>query len=209
MGKGELAPKVEAIYQAVIQLYAEGADLNNLTVAEITAKAGIGKGTAYDYFANKEEMIAGALFYEMKKSCQSLSEYFKREKDLYGKIYALLSQVEKKLAGTGCFFRTLHLMMDHSAMSDTMRKMIRGREKDEILLDDLLRIMIEDELSGTEVLPEDKEYLVLNTISNIICFAMSQYDMANVMCLDNETIKQKICRGVCWEVERLKETKAQ
>ena len=45
MGRSELAPKVKATYQAVIQLLIEGADLNNLTVSEITAKAGIGKGT--------------------------------------------------------------------------------------------------------------------------------------------------------------------
>ena len=47
-----LSPKMTAVYQAVIELFTEGADLNNLTVAEITAKAGIGKGTAYEYFSN-------------------------------------------------------------------------------------------------------------------------------------------------------------
>ena len=59
-------PKVKAVYQAVIALFAEGADLNSLTVAEIAEKAGIGKGTVYEYFKNKEEMIAGALFQQMK-----------------------------------------------------------------------------------------------------------------------------------------------
>ena len=34
-----LSPKMTAVYQAVIELFTEGADLNNLTVAEITAKA--------------------------------------------------------------------------------------------------------------------------------------------------------------------------
>ena len=47
-------PKVKAVYQAVIALFAEGADLNSLTVAEIAEKAGIGKGTVYEYFKNNE-----------------------------------------------------------------------------------------------------------------------------------------------------------
>lgn len=95
MGNTHLAPKVKATYEAVIALFMEGADLNNLTVAEITAKAGIGKGTAYEYFSNKEEMIAGALFYELKESCESLYEHLKKEKDLYGKMNAILLSMEK------------------------------------------------------------------------------------------------------------------
>ena len=47
MEKG-LAPKVEALYQAIMALFVEGADLNTLTVAEIARKAGIGKGTVYE-----------------------------------------------------------------------------------------------------------------------------------------------------------------
>ena len=38
MEKG-LAPKVEALYQAIMALFVEGADLNTLTVAEIARKA--------------------------------------------------------------------------------------------------------------------------------------------------------------------------
>lgn len=62
MERSELAPKVTATYQAVIDLLMEGVDVGSLTVSEITGRAGIGKGTAYDYFSSKEEMIAGALF---------------------------------------------------------------------------------------------------------------------------------------------------
>ncbi|MGN0365404.1 MAG: TetR/AcrR family transcriptional regulator [Suilimivivens sp.] len=206
MGRGELAPKVEAIYQAVIQLYMEGADLNNLTVSEITAKAGIGKGTAYDYFSNKEEMIAGALFYEMKNACQRLYKCFKQEKDLYGKIYVLLTQIERQLTGTGCFFRALHVMMDHSSVGTRVRELIQNREDDELLINDLLRGVIEEELANAKVSPEDREYLVLNAVSKIICFTMFQYDKKNMASLNPQTLKEKICEDICSEIERLKES---
>ena len=65
----EYLPKEKAIYQAVLALFEEGADLNSLTVSEITKRAGIGKGTAYEYFSDKEEMIAKALFYTTDIFC--------------------------------------------------------------------------------------------------------------------------------------------
>ena len=80
MNDKELAPKVMALYGAVIALLREGADLNNVTVAEIAAKAGIGKGTIYEYFSNKEEMIAEALFYKLKTDCQEMYRLINKEK---------------------------------------------------------------------------------------------------------------------------------
>ena len=53
MERSELAPKVTATYQAVIDLLMEGVDVGSLTVSEITGRAGIGKGTDYDYFSSK------------------------------------------------------------------------------------------------------------------------------------------------------------
>ena len=44
--------KVLAMYQAVIEFINEGCDINTLKVAVITGRAGIGKGTAYEYFSS-------------------------------------------------------------------------------------------------------------------------------------------------------------
>lgn len=63
----EYPPKVKAMYEAVLELFASGRELSSLKVSEITAKAGIGKGTAYEYFSTKEEMIVGAIRYEAAK----------------------------------------------------------------------------------------------------------------------------------------------
>lgn len=60
-------PKVKAMFEAVLELFASGRELSTLKVSEITSKAGIGKGTAYEYFSTKEEMIVGAIEYEAAK----------------------------------------------------------------------------------------------------------------------------------------------
>lgn len=58
-GRESYPPKVKAMYEAVLDLFASGRELSTLKVSEITARAGIGKGTAYEYFSSKEEMIVG------------------------------------------------------------------------------------------------------------------------------------------------------
>lgn len=63
MGEHKDNSKEIAIYDAIIDLINEGADVNSMKVGEITAKAGIGKGTAYEYFESKEEMVEKALFH--------------------------------------------------------------------------------------------------------------------------------------------------
>ena len=65
--------------------------LNNnkpeFTEAEITSKAGIGKGTAYEYFSDKDEMIAKAIFYHVEQFCNGLYEEMQKENGLY-RIYS-------------------------------------------------------------------------------------------------------------------------
>ena len=57
--------KVVAIYEAVNRLIGEGRDVSQIIVSDIAHEAGIGKGTIYDYFENKEEIIGRALYYQL------------------------------------------------------------------------------------------------------------------------------------------------
>ena len=68
----KIPAKVEKLYGAVIHLLEDGKNVSSLTVAEITEKAGIGKGTAYEYFKSKEEMIARAILYGIIQSFEEI-----------------------------------------------------------------------------------------------------------------------------------------
>ena len=65
--ENELKPKVRALYEAVLELLNENADISTMKVSDITSRAGIGKGTAYDYFKSKEEIIACAVMYDARR----------------------------------------------------------------------------------------------------------------------------------------------
>ena len=87
-------PKVKAMYEAVLELFASGRELGTLKVSEITAKAGIGKGTAYEYFSTKEEMIVGAIRYEASKHIAIIAELIEKGQSFQEIIFQGLDMLE-------------------------------------------------------------------------------------------------------------------
>ena len=202
MEKQELSPKVLAAYRAVAELFMEGADLSSLTVSEITARAGIGKGTVYDYFANKEEMLAGALYHEMDVVCSDLHKQLQKKRNLYEKMEQILVDMEEHMQEVGCAFKVLHLLMDNSQVSKQLRELFRKRKDNEIPLFALLRELIREELGEDISLPgEDILYLVMNTVSRLICYAMYLNQDEAVRFFDSKTMRERLCRDICRDVE--------
>ena len=70
----KLSPKVKALYEAVEELIFENIDVKEIKVSDITERAGIGKGTAYEYFRNKEEIISSAMLYHIDLICRQMIE---------------------------------------------------------------------------------------------------------------------------------------
>ncbi len=202
MEKQELSPKVLAAYKAVAELFMEGADLSSLTVSEITARAGIGKGTVYDYFANKEEMLAGALYHEMDVVCSELYKQLQKKRDLYEKMEQILVDMEEHMQEVGCAFKVLHLLMDNSQVSKQLRELFRRKKDNEIPLFVLLRELIREELGEDISLSgEDITYLVMNTVSRLICYAMYLNQDEAVRSFDTKTMRERLCRDICRDVE--------
>lgn len=59
-----MADKKSLLYEAALELISENpTNPTAIRVSEIAARAGIGKGTVYEYFPTKEELLCGALNY--------------------------------------------------------------------------------------------------------------------------------------------------
>ena len=82
--------KVRLMYEAVSQLLKGKQELTSIKVQDITAKAGIGKGTAYEYFSSKEEIIANALMYEYAVKISHLVESAFAEKEFKSRCYKVM-----------------------------------------------------------------------------------------------------------------------
>ncbi len=48
-----------ALYEAALRLIAKGVNPAAMKVQQIADEAGIGKGTVYEYFASKDEILQG------------------------------------------------------------------------------------------------------------------------------------------------------
>ena len=201
----EYLPKERAIYQAVLALFEEGADINNLTVSEITRRAGIGKGTAYEYFSGKEEMIAKAFFYNGERFCRQLYEGMCGEKDLYHKVNYVLLAMERQVARTDCIFRLIHMLSDNSSVSRCVKELLKQKKiSGEIPVIDVIRRVLNDELDGRELPSEDKMiYLVLSIYSKVFCYGMALKEELYEKAEQREVVRGLISKGICREVEEI------
>lgn len=201
----EYQPKEQAIYQAVLELFEEGADMNSITVAEITGRAGIGKGTAYDYFSGKEEMIAKAFFYNGEVFCRQLYEGVCRETTLTDKVNYVLLAMEQQITKTNCVFRLMHMLSDHSPVSVWIRELLKEKkEKKEIGIvpaADVIRKVLNDELNGRQMPSGEKmTYLMMSIYSRIFCYGMLINDEKYRQEEQRKEVRELVNQGICREV---------
>lgn len=197
----EYLPKEKAIYQAVLALFEEGADLNSLTVSEITKRAGIGKGTAYEYFSDKEEMIAKALFYTTDIFCKHLYKGIAEKESLYAKIDFLLLTMEEQIGNTNCIFR-LMLSSDNSMLSKRMRELMEEKElSGERPVMGIIKRILEDEFQDNKIPSGERmEYLVMCVFSKLWCFALWLEKGVQRKPEDRAAMRELVAEGICREV---------
>ncbi|MGM9629843.1 TetR/AcrR family transcriptional regulator [Butyricicoccus sp.] len=59
------SPKEIAAFQGLFALAKDGRRFSSIKVQDIATAAGMGKGTLYEYFSSKEEILSGAIFYAL------------------------------------------------------------------------------------------------------------------------------------------------
>lgn len=92
--EGELPEKEKQLFSAVYDLLEEGADLSRLTVSDITQRAGIGKGTAYEYAKSKEELLAKAMGHQVLRSVRALGETVRAKEGLEAKLNGIFDWLD-------------------------------------------------------------------------------------------------------------------
>lgn len=117
----EIPEKVLLIYQAVPQMLKEGADINTLKVSEITERAGIGKGTAYEYFSSKEELITRALLFYIEKKVNDIENISESQNSFPDKIHAVLDYVEQNFDDIRGFCMLVRIGTGSYEISETLK----------------------------------------------------------------------------------------
>ncbi|MDD7023869.1 MAG: helix-turn-helix domain containing protein [Oscillospiraceae bacterium] len=109
--EGERLPeKVEWMFQAVIDMISEDYDISTIKVADITRRAGIGKGTAYEYFQSKEELIGEALDWNFHRQMRELCQAVDKAQSFREKVYTVLDWMGCKVPSKKTFMEVITMI---------------------------------------------------------------------------------------------------
>ena len=122
----QIPAKVLQMYRAVVRLIAEGAEPAKLRVSTITEEAEIGKGTAYEYFDSKEEIVVCAVAHQMQTMMAALEKELLRCSGFREQLEYLLDEISTQEEQNNCFFRLVHLMTDNSEFSRQIRQRLES-----------------------------------------------------------------------------------
>lgn len=167
----QVPSKVLLIYKAVEKLVAAGEDINVVRVAAITELAGIGKGTAYDYFETKEELLACSLLYQMRKLAGELREIFSEDKSFAQQIRNCLDEMESAEEKRKYFLRYVHIMTADSAYCQIVREKMCRKEFVSFLPLTVLREAVERGIQAGELRRDiPAEYVATSAISKLLTY---------------------------------------
>lgn len=201
--RSEISPKMLLLYQAVIELLTEGVDVNTLKISEITQKAGIGKGTAYDYFQSKEEVIGKGVIYYMNQFLKEAEEDIKELPTFQEGASYLFDLLERNLNERGCLLQVVHLFFGSSQVSEYLRKAVENKEA--LLPMYVLDKMVESAKAKGEIKPGyPSAYIVSTMCARYLTYAAvldaREEDRAMYsMKVDKKEFRELIFQGIMQE----------
>lgn len=172
----KIPEKVAAMYEAVGMLIMKGLDVPEIKVSMITEQAGIGKGTAYEYFDSKEDLIVCALVYHMRRMSDRLETALGQCGSFREQLTMMLDQCGRNEEDGQYFIRFVHVITDNSVFG----RLVRNKLSDpngEVPVVNLLGRLLKAGMERGEVrsdLPLD--YLVCTLFSRFLTYTIYLYE---------------------------------
>lgn len=177
----QIPPKVLQLYQAVLQLVEEGADVGNIRVSTITERAGIGKGTAYEYFDSKEEIVACAVVYRMAILREWLQSKLEKRESFAEQLDFLLEEICKRNCEMNGLLQLIHILTDHSELSRLIYQKMESKAFEPYMPIALFRNVIDMGIRKGELrsdLPPD--YQVYTLLSHLMAYMLAIHTEQNL-----------------------------
>lgn len=94
MDKIKYSQKEIDIFNGLIGLMKEGVNPYLIKVSDIARAANIGKGTIYDYFSSKEDVISKAIIYGIKEEVRLITKKVRTKENFKDRFYEILNIME-------------------------------------------------------------------------------------------------------------------
>ncbi len=197
---GKVPPKVEKLYGAVRQLIQEGVDVTNIKVSSLTELAGIGKGTAYEYFDTKEEIVACAVVYHVAVMMDWLRLRFHEKGSFAESLDFMLDEIDMRNCRMQGFFWFVHMLTDNTEISHLVRQKIHAEEFARYEPVAFFRSELEERRQKGELRHDQPlDYQVYVLFSHLVAYMMAVYTEKNLQ-LDMGTLRPLVCRGILKEL---------
>lgn len=192
--------KIAAIYAAVQELVLEGEDLVKLRVSDIASRAGIGKGTVYDYFSSREEIIVKALVQLSTSTMNQLIAQLDTLSCFEDKMFLLFDGMEKQIKARTCIIKFISMLNEKDMFQDIYNGVIEEAVAQNAHPIRLIRYLLE---SGKEegIISKElsQEYMEMSFFSKLIAYIMfTDLDCGNRECT-GEVFKRELYQGICRE----------
>ncbi len=169
----EIPPKVLLMYDAVQQLIGEGCSVSQIRVSSITERAGIGKGTAYEYFDSKEEILAGAFIYYVRSMAEEMNMQLRPLGSLREQINFIFDDLDRESRKKYCFVHFVHEVTDNSQFSRMVKERLQENSQTRnfagFLFGDIIRQGIERGDIDSDI-PMD--YLIYTVFCKVLTYMM-------------------------------------
>ena len=171
----EVPAKVMLLYEAVEKMISEDMDMNEVSVAMITERAGIGKGTAYEYFDTKEDILVCAIIFHMQRMVERIEDLLASETHFVNRVDRILDEMETGYERKGkCGgVRYVHIMTDRSNISRMVTEKLQEEPLrnclPEVICERILLKGIEDGEVRNDL---PMEYTVCALISRLMTYMM-------------------------------------
>ena len=114
--KCDYSAKEIAIFEGVVDLLRKGQSLHDLKVADIASAAGMGKGTAYEYFSSKEDIISAAITYHVCHEFEEFTEFINGQEDFLVMIKRCIEYVIDMLQNRFSSLLLMFLNLNYAEM---------------------------------------------------------------------------------------------
>lgn len=199
----EIPQKVLMLYQAVLALILDGENINKITVTTITQKAQIGKGTAYEYFQSKEEIITSAIFYILKKSTIDMVKELLDKKNFFDRVVYLFENVEVNVSKKMCLMNFIHLLTDNNIYGMNLFEKLKEKNMTDYLPIQVLKHLVQKGLDDLEIKSELPIDYIAYTIQAKLFMYISYLDSRAVLGVDGIEMKEYIYKGIKEEFQLL------
>lgn len=164
------------IFNGILSLCKEGKKIYNITVQDIATAANMGKGTLYEYFSSKEDIILNAVVYFLTQDTLEAQHIAAQDIPFKNKVFCLYDLLHNSMDKGFAMITRAVLSGDAvdipqliSRHSDYVQKAV---EKSNAIIMDILT---SGQKEGAIRLDFDSEYIAMAIRANLGCITSCQH----------------------------------